>query len=428
MTIEIPLIIQRLAVAFAIGLLMGLERGWHERERAEGRRVAGFRTFGLLGLLGGLSAILANVYGAAVLAAAIIAVAALFAVAQWYELKESGNIGITTNVAAFAAFSLGALAGHGALKEAAASAVVATILLSIKPEMHGLLARMDRAELLATLRLLLISVVILPVLPNEAVDPWGAINPFRVWLMVVLVAGISYIGYFAIKLTGRRRGSLATGILGGLISSTATTVSFSRRSREHPRERDLLVAGILVSTATMLPRTMVISGIIAPALFRDLALPLLGGSACAYLAGLLFSARGKPADTKSDETPRNPLALTTALQFAVVLVLVLLLAHGARNWFGESGLYGLATLSGLVDIDAATLSLAAMAGDERVAAVVAGRAIVVAAAVNVAIKVAIVLALGGLSMALRILLGLAPTLIVIGVGFYLDILAVRGAG
>lgn len=415
-----PDIIQRLGVALAIGLLMGLERGWEERDRAEGHRIAGFRTFGLISLLGGLSAVLAHAFDSTILAAAMLAVAAIFAVAQWYELKKNQDIGITTNIAAIAAFALGALAGHGAIAEAASSGVVATLLLGIKPEMHGLLQRIERTELLATLRLLLISVVVLPALPNKAVDPWNAINPFQVWLMVVLVAGISYLGYFAIKLTGPRLGAITTGFLGGLISSTATTVSLSRIGREHSSDRDVVAAGILVSTATMLPRTALVSSVIAPALFAKLAVPLAAGAACGYFAGLAYARRRKLPEATARDSPRNPLDLRTALQFALLLVVVFLLAHGAKERLGDIGLYGLATVSGLVDVDAVTLSLASMAEHGRTAVDVAARAIAIAAGTNVAIKAVIVFALGGAAMGIRILLGLSPMLIVMGLAFYLN--------
>jgi uncharacterized membrane protein (DUF4010 family) len=205
-------------------------------------------------------------------------------------------------------------------------------------------------------------------------------------------------------------------------------VSFSRRGRDNPGERDLLAAGILVSTATMLPRTAVIAGVIAPALISDLAIPLAAGAVSAYVAGLIFAGRGKPPDARTEESPRNPLDLKTALQFAVILIVVLLLAHGAEASFGEFGLYGLAVLSGLIDIDAATLSLAAMAGAGRTTAEVAGGAIVVAAGTNVAIKAAIVFMLGGSGMAVRIVLGLCPTLFIIALGFYLALPSLPGAG
>lgn len=420
--LELSEIAWRLGIALAVGLLIGLERGWEARERAEGERIAGFRTFGLIGLVGGLCTLLGSALGSAVVAAGFLAVAGIFGIAHWHELRTSTNLSITSNIAALVTFGLGALAGHGAVEAAAAAGVVVTLLLGIKPELHGLLQRIERAELLATLRLLLISVVILPLLPNTAMGPWDALNPRQLWWMIVLIAGISYVGYFAIKLIGRRRGTILTGLLGGLISSTAVTVSFSRLARTQPSQQNIVLAGILVSTATMFPRTLAISAVIAPQLFINLAGPLLSAAVIIYSAGFIYArvaTRDAPPDKAEVDTPQNPLNLKTALIFTLLLALVMILVRGTDAWLGEPGLYVLATLSGTVDIDTVTLSFGSMVRDDVVGAPVVAGAILLGAVANTIIKPGIALVLGNRYISLRLFSVLILAMLIAGGVFYL---------
>ncbi len=296
MGFDIPEAALRLGVALAIGLLIGIERGWHGRALAEGGRIAGVRTFGLIGLLGGLTATLGRDLGNIVVAAGLLAVALGFGIAQWRDPRRETDVSITTNVAALTAFGLGALAGTGAMQAAAAAGVVTALLLGIKPELHHLLERIDRAELLATFRLLLISVVVLPVLPDVGMGPWDALNPYRLWWMVVLVAGLSYAGYFAIKLIGARRGIVVLGILGGLITSTATVLSLSRQAAQQPGRPQLWVSGMLAATATMFPRTLLVAVVVAPELLTSLAAPLLSASVIAAVAAAVFTRLAGASD------------------------------------------------------------------------------------------------------------------------------------
>ena len=233
-------LVGRLAVALAIGLLIGLERGWERRELAEGQRAAGFRTFGMIGLLGGVTAQI----GGSFLAVVGAAVGIFVALGYWREPWRGQDVSITGLIAALLTFSLGALAGVGETTAASSTAVVVTLLLGFKPELHGIIRGLERLELLATLRLLLISVVLLPVLPNAGYGPWQAFNPYRTWWMVVLVAGISYIGYFAIRVLGEKRGILLTALCGGLVSSTAVTVNLARHAKNQTATPNLLTAGV----------------------------------------------------------------------------------------------------------------------------------------------------------------------------------------
>ncbi|MBM3541337.1 MAG: MgtC/SapB family protein, partial [Alphaproteobacteria bacterium] len=215
--------IGRLGLALALGILVGIERGWHAREEPEGSRVAGVRSFALSGLLGGLAGSLAEDMGEALLAAMFLAHAGVMILFRLRATAASHDYGSTTTVAALVTFALGALAVRGPMEAAAAGAVLTALLLGIKPVLHGWLARLEYAELMATLKLLAMSVVLLPVLPDRGFGPWQALNPYELWWMVVLVASLSYVGYFAAEMAGPRRGAVLAALAGGLVSSTAVT-------------------------------------------------------------------------------------------------------------------------------------------------------------------------------------------------------------
>jgi len=402
-----------LAIALALGLLIGIERGWKERSAEEGSRIAGIRTFGLLGLLGGLWALLAEDMGEILLGISFLALTAILVAALWRERRTERDLGITTLVAALVTFALGALAVRGLLHLAITGAVVTVALLSLKPALHRWLNKLEPEEFYAALKLLLISVVLLPVLPNRGYGPWEAINPYQVWWMVVLIAGLSFAGYLAMKLAGAKRGILLTGLFGGMVSSTAITLSFSRLAREIDMAR-VLSAGVLVASVIMFPRVLIEVGIINPALLPHLLAPLslitlVAGS---YSVWLWRSSK----DNREAGTLRlqNPLQLKSALQFGLLLAAIILLAEAFRAWLGETGIYLLAAISGLADVDAITLSLANMARTD-LPVEVAARAILLATLVNTLVKGILVFAIAGGSMARHFAPGLI-LILVTGIG------------
>lgn len=221
----------RLGLALAIGLLLGLERGWHGRTAAEGDRIAGIRTFALTGLLGGVSAWLATVTTPVFSALAMLALGGLLAVSYWVRLRSDDDLGLTTEIALLLTFALGVAAVTGPMAPTAAVAVVAALLLSMKPTLHRWVRQIERFELEALFKLALISVVVLPLLPNQGYGPGQVLNPYLLWWAVVFVAGLSFVGYIAIRVLGARLGILATGLFGGIASSTATTLALSRLVR-----------------------------------------------------------------------------------------------------------------------------------------------------------------------------------------------------
>ena len=390
---------ERLAVALAIGLLIGLERGWHERERSEGERMAGLRTFGLSGLLGGVWALVAQGQGSLTLGLGFAAFAAVLILAHFQVVRQQdrGDYGITTVVAGLLTFGLGALAISGPMSLAAAAAVVATFLLGLKPVLHTWVRQLTQMELMATLKLLLISVVILPVLPDQGFGPWQVLNPYAIWWLVVLITGISFVGYFAVKIMGPHRGVPLTGLFGGLASSTATTLSFSRLGRNQPNLHRLLAAGVAISSATMFPRVLLETAVVNRALLPELVLPMAAMTAIGFGAAAILWRSAPRGATAGDMQLNNPFEIWPALQFGALLAGIMLLAEAAQVWFGDAGIYLLAGISGITDVDAITLSLSRMARGDLSHEVASG-AITLAAMVNTVVKAGLVMVVGGRGM------------------------------
>lgn len=395
------ILFQNLGVALALGLLIGVERGWAERTAEEGARVAGIRTFGLICLLGALWQLLARETGPLILGLAFAAFAYLIVGGTILMAKRKKEYGITTPVAGLITFALGALVMQGHLALASATAVITVILLGMKPVLHGWLRRIEPDELHATFKLLLISVVLLPILPNRAFDPWEVLNPYEMWWMVVLISAISFAGYVAVKIAGPQRGIVITGLFGGLASSTAVTLSLSRLGKRQPWSQQVLAAGVTVAAATMFPRVLVVAGLIQPPLLFNLALPLglmcIVGYLCAWW---LIKHSGGQISTQGIEV-KNPFELGVAVQFGILLAIILLLSKLSRQWFGEAGIYMLSGLAGAADADAITLSLSRMTYLDTPREL-AAKAILLAAVVNTLVKGVMVAVICGDVMARRI--------------------------
>lgn len=408
--------IPALAVALATGLLIGLERGWHTRK--DDGIVTGLRSFALLGLLGGVGGLLTAAGGGApALAAILLGAAAVLVAGYWARAARAERApGMTTLIAAVLTVVLGAAATSGYPLEAAMAGVATVVLLGYKRMLHGWMRALSREEIHAALKLLAISVLVLPLLPNEGYGPWDALNPFKIWWMVVLIAGISFCGYFAMRIAGEERGALLTGLVAGLASSTALTLQFSRLAARRPEAADSLGAGILVACGTMFPRMAVVATVVHPPLLGALIPAAAGMTLAVYAAaGLLWwriGRSGAPA-----EAPRlsNPLELTQALLFAALLTAILLAAKAVGLWFGEAGTLAVAALSGTNDVDAITLSLASMSGTE-IALGLAVQGIVLAGAVNSLVKAAMAGLIGGRGLALRVV---PPLALAAGIGLAL---------
>ena len=348
----------RLGLALAIGFVIGLERGWRERDEEEGQRTAGLRTFTLIGLLGGVLGALSTGGDRSLLAAAFAILGAVLGVFLWREGQKHEDLSATTFVAALVTFALGAFAVLGDTTIAAGAAVATLLLLANKETLHGWLARITWPELRSGLLLAAMTFIALPLLPDRTIDPWQAINPHEIWLMTILIAAVSFAGYAAVKIAGPQRGLVLAATLGGLVASTAVTLSLARLARTSAAHVPMLAGAILASGAVMLLRVLAVVALLNAPLASGLAPVLLAAAVASGLiaAALVGGAAPQPASQSSDLVMRNPFEIGEVLRFGALLAVVMAAVALARLAYGDGELFGVAALSGLADVDALTLS------------------------------------------------------------------------
>ncbi|WP_020565514.1 MgtC/SapB family protein [Methylosarcina fibrata] len=390
-----------LGVALAIGLLIGLERGWRLRESDEGTRIAGLRTYGLIGLMGGVGGLLAEHIGPLLPVVMFLALTLILLVAYSLSLGKFEDVGITSMIASLMTFLLGTLTLYGHTVLASATAVIITLLLGFKPLLHSWVNKLERRELEATLKLLLISVVMLPILPDQGYGPWESFNPYKIWLLVVLIAGISYIGYFAVRILGNRHGTVVTGAFGGLVSSTVVSLNLARHAAHYPKMENALASGILMACATMFVRVLLLLSILNQALVRTLLPSLAAMSVFTYAVALVLWKKAGDGTPRHEFGLENPFQLGMALKFAAFLTLVLLLSRLVKQYFGDMGTYFLAAVSGLADVDPIVLSMAKTSSGAAELAV-AVRAVLIAVSVNSIFKGILSWVVGGAAIGLRV--------------------------
>ena len=397
-------------MAFGIGLLVGLERGWKLREAEPGTRAAGVRTFALCGLLGGLIGALAQTTGTAVGAGLVLGLgfavyAAVFAVFERDADRAAGTFSATTVIAGLLTFVLGAYAVAGDMRAAAAGAIVATAVLAARTEIHAWVARITWPELRSVLVLLAMTFIVLPVLPDATVGPYGGVNPREVWLIAIVLAAVSFLGYGAVRLLGARRGVLLSAIAGGLVSSTAVTLMNARRAAAAEGAPVLLAAGVAVATAISFLRVIAIVAALKPALLAVIG-PVLGVPTVLTVLYALHAVyrragtdkpgkagkAGKPGEHKQ-ATFSNPFSFWPVVGFALFLGVVIMLGRAIGDSFGAQGaLLGAAGL-GLADVDAVTVSLARLV-PAPLSPLAASLAILAAVASNMVSKLAIAAVIG----------------------------------
>ncbi len=389
-----------LAAAVLIGALVGIER-----EKSKGRSgnvgIGGLRTFILFSLTGALGAWLSQALGSAlVLVAAVLAVTALAIAGYVIQARSRPEaIGLTTETAAISVCLLGAacMAGHPEL--ALAGGIAVSAFLAYKEPLHGLVEKLAVDDIAAGVKLLAASFIVLPLLPTEPIDPWGALVPRSLWLHVILIAGLSLVGYVATRVLGAERGTAITGLSGGLVSSTAVTLTFAKRSREEGGQSDdALAAGTFLAWLVMFVRVVVLAALVYPPLVMPMLAPFGAMAGVTAVAALWLLRRAQQAapSTGPGVVLRTPFSLFAAakfgLLFAVVLVLVTLMQ---QRFPGGGGTYLIAALAGASDVDAITLSMATLARGGETALSVATGSIVVAVLANTLVKCALSATLGG---------------------------------
>lgn len=384
--------------SLAIGLLLGVER-----ERVPAAK-AGLRTFALTALFGALAAMLGDYAQGAWVPAVGLALTGLAIVAAYHRAPPEEDPGTTTVVALLLTYSLGALCWYGERTLAATIAVAAAALLYFKPELRGILQRFERRDLLAVIQFATLSVVILPVLPDEGYGPYGALNPFRIWLMVVLISGLSLAGYIVLKTVGVRHGLPLVGLSGGLVSSTATTLAYSKYAREGTAT-EVAASVIVLANLTVLLRLGILAAATAPAILPRLA-PVLGAALAVGLVVAFVGWRRRLGGATELPLPAvaNPAELRASLGFGLVFAIVLVAAAWLSDIAGHRGLYAVALVSGLTDVDALTLSSLQLFTSGKLGAPEAVIAIVLALVANTVFKVGLIVSIGGKPLARRVIL------------------------
>ncbi|MCB9846562.1 MAG: MgtC/SapB family protein [Phycisphaeraceae bacterium] len=387
-----------LGLALALGLLVGMQR----QRRADGEALAGVRTFALITVLGALGGLLVPAAGGWLVGAGLIGVASLAIMANVLRARQEPEApyGLTTEIAMLVMYGVGASLALGQREPAVALGVAVAILLQLKPRLHALAARLTDQDATAILRFALITFIVLPVLPDETYGPYDVLNPHRIWLMVVLVVGLSLAGYIAFRIMGARKGSLISGLLGGLISSTATTASNARLARSAPDASGAALSIILIATAVMYGRVITEITLVAPTHTAALIAPVAAaGGVCALLGLLAWWLIGREGGTMP--APRNPAELRPALIFGALYAAIIFIVAFARDQFGQAGIYGAAAISGLTDMDAITLGSSRLVERGRLEPGDAWRAILIASVSNLVFKAGIVFWLGSRALAVR---------------------------
>ena len=396
-----------LAVALAVGLLVGLEREQTKPERG-GSQLGGIRTYPLFALIGALATLVepASMWLPLVALAGVIT---LVAISYAGEVKRDGDHGMTTEASVVVVYLLGALATSRGVVEpmgdrlilVAGVGVALTFLLSSKQVFHNLAGRVSREDYYATIKFLIVAVIVLPMLPDRAFGPLDAINARTLGLLVVTISGLSFLGYVAMKLFGAKRGLLLGAALGGLVSSTAVTLSFANRTKAEPKLAPVAAGAIAIAWPIMLGRVAVLVGIVDPPLLRTRAIPLAAMIAAALL-GLLITFRRTDGD-KAELELKNPFELGSAIKVTLVFAIVLFAMKAAQHYAGSQGLYLASALGGTTDVDAVTLSSAKLAKD-GLEPLVATVSILIAIAVNTIVKTGLAIGVGGWPLGKRVVI------------------------
>ena len=385
--------------ALLIGALIGIERE-KRKSTDKGADIAGLRTFVIFALIGAIAGWLSSelmmpwILPVALLSVTLAIVAGYFVKAR----AQPDSLGLTTEAAAVAVFLLGAMATHGFREIAVMLAIALTAVLAYKQPLHGLVGKVSWDDIYAGVRLLIATFIVLPLLPDRTIDPWDALNPYSLWLLVLLISGLSLVGYVGTRVLGTGKGTLITGLAGGLVSSTAITLSFARQSRDDKRAATsfALAAGMLLAWGIMFGRVIAEVLVVNRALLASVLVPFVVMLVVAGVAAWVCLRRGTAtaAATAAPDVPlKNPFSLTEAAKFGLLFAAVLLIVALVQMYLPEQGLYMVAALAGLTDVDAITLSMAeyAKTGDAGIAV----NSIVIASLTNTLVKCSLAASLGG---------------------------------
>lgn len=382
-------LVQKIVIVLLIGSLVGLER---EHARTAGSKIfAGIRTYTLISLLG-LTAALISEYTVSWIFAIIFLSFSALVIASYITSTKNGKVGGTSEIAALLTFLLGALVYWNLVLLAASSAVILTVFLSLKIQLHNLVGRLGEEDIYATLKMAIITIIVLPLLPDKTVDPYNVLNPRVIWLMVVLVSAISLFGYLVIKFYGKDKGLAITGLIGGFISSTAVTFSFSRKSKIEPAYSRTLALGILYASSIMFLRIAIILFLLNISLASSLWMFLLVFSFSGFIISYFYSKSIAENVTKLIEM-KNPFEIKSALVFGLIFAAILFLSKVAQNYFGDAGIYAASIFGGISSVDAIVLSISKIV-QTQISSHTASEAIVAVGVTNTIVKIVIALIWG----------------------------------
>lgn len=418
-----PELLKALLVSASLGALLGLERQWSgQRNHPKAETVAGARTFAVWGALGTLCAWIDRAHQPGIFLAGFLGMILLVSLFLYRRVVRDRDIGLTTGGVSLATYLLGGLVAYGEVKTSVVVAVSLVVLLASKDWLHKMSQKFTSADVYQALQFAAVTGIVLPLVPDHPYGPYGAFNPFNIWLMVVLVSGLGFAGYVAVRIFGGNRGLAMTGLLGGLASSTATTLAMSRESRDQPGLGQVCALAVILACTVMLGRVAILVGAVSPTLFAATApwLALMTVPAIIFAAWSWRHFRDEEADgTAKPAEAHNPLNLRVAIQFAILYALIVLLVKWAQDVFGGAGLYVASFLSGLTDLDAISLSLAQLQKTGHVLAHEGARALVIAAMANALLKAGIAVTLGSTSMQGPVLLVLGATALCAGLAAWL---------
>jgi uncharacterized membrane protein (DUF4010 family) len=391
----------RFGAALLIGVLIGMQREYAYSTSKEGGLFAGARTFALMSLFGALSALLADLFlSPLVFIGLIVLLGVMVIVAYFISATERDEIGLTTEVAALITILIGGICYLHSVEVAAALGVVTTVLLAVKWELRQFVKVITQEDIFATLQFAVITAIVLPVLPNRTFGPppLDVLNPYQVWKMVVFISGINFLGYILVKVVGPKKGIGLSGLLGGLASSTATTLSFSQRSHTQEGLDKPIAVAIIAAWVIMFLRVIVEVAVVNNRLLPYIwpAMAAMGFSGLFYALYLYFS---QTAIDEEELNLSNPFELGPAIKFGLIYALILMITKAAEVYIGEKGLYLTSFLAGLADVDAITLSIADLTKAGQGVALSTGKiAIILAAISNTAAKGVLVFSLGSRSL------------------------------
>jgi uncharacterized membrane protein (DUF4010 family) len=416
-----------LGVALAVGLLIGLEReqSVQSHERSDTMFLGGVRTYPLFSLAGAVSVLLSGILGAWIVAASLAAFGAFLAISYHADVSQSKDRGMTSEAAFLVTFLLGALAASRGIVEplghrvvvVSSAAIAVTVLLSAKPKLHAFLQKVSKDDVFAILKFLVAAVVVLPLLPNQTYGPLDVLNPFKSGLMIVLIAGLSFVGYVAIRAVGPGRGLGLMGIVGGLASSTAVTISASRLGRKETVLGASCALAIVTASTIMFGRVLAMVAVVHPPMVAALAIPLAAMTLAGGLVALILYTRSRRGPKGTAEVKvSNPFELWSAIKFGIIFTVVIFVSKAATVYLGSGGTYVASLLAGLTDVDAITLSVANLAKESSLTTGVAATSVMLGVGANTLVKAGLAVGIGGWVFGRRILPAFLAMLIGGGLG------------